>query len=41
MYAKKGHGLVNIQQRVKTLNGKVLFKAATGKGLEVYIELPV
>ncbi len=39
--SRKGHGLLNIQQRVKTLNGKVIMKASPGIGVNVHIELPI
>ena len=39
--AKKGLGLMNIQQRIKRLNGKLGIETGIGKGMKVYIELPV
>lgn len=39
--SKKGLGLVNIQQRVNSLNGKLVFNTAPGQGVNVRIELPV
>jgi len=37
----KGRGLLNIQYRISSLNGKITMKSAPGKGLEVTIEVPV
>ncbi len=39
--SNKGLGLMNIQQRVTSLNGKVVFETAPEKGLRVFIELPL
>lgn len=39
--SNKGLGLMNIQQRVTSLNGKVIFDTAPEKGLKVTIELPL
>ncbi|MFA6401974.1 MAG: PAS domain S-box protein [Salinivirgaceae bacterium] len=37
----KGRGLLNIQYRVNSLNGKIKMKSSPGKGLEVTIEVPL
>lgn len=37
----KGRGLLNIQYRVNSLNGKINIKSSPGKGLEVAIEIPI
>lgn len=39
--SNKGLGLMNIQQRVTSLNGRVIFDTAPEKGLKVTIELPL
>lgn len=38
MNSRRGLGIVNIQQRVNTLNGKILVKTAPDKGVHVHIE---
>lgn len=37
----KGLGLMNIQQRIKTVRGIMRIETSIGKGMKVYIELPV
>jgi len=37
----KGMGVMNIQQRVKSLRGKFKIKTQVGKGIKVYIEFPI
>ncbi|MEI6433261.1 MAG: PAS domain S-box protein [Bacteroidota bacterium] len=37
----KGLGLLNIKQRIKTLNGTLKFETSIGKGIHVNIDLPV
>jgi PAS domain S-box-containing protein len=39
--SRNSHGLLNIQQRVNTLNGKVIMKSSPGIGVKVHIELPI
>jgi signal transduction histidine kinase len=38
---RKGLGLLNIQQRVNILKGIMQIETSPGKGLKIYIELPV
>ena len=38
---RKGYGLLNIQSRVHSLNGRYLFKTEPGNGVEVNIELTI
>jgi len=37
----KGLGLMHIQQRIKVIKGSMKMETGTGKGLKVYIKLPV
>ncbi|MCX6280093.1 MAG: PAS domain S-box protein [Bacteroidetes bacterium] len=37
----KGLGLLNIEQRIKILMGTLKFETAVGKGIHVYIDIPV
>jgi signal transduction histidine kinase len=37
----KGLGLINIQHRLEIIGGKMIIEAEIGKGIKVYIELPV
>ncbi|MEI8085573.1 MAG: PAS domain S-box protein [Paludibacter sp.] len=37
----KGMGVMNIQQRIKSLRGKFKIKTQVGKGIKVFIELPI
>lgn len=39
--AEKGRGLLNIEQRLKAMNGTISFDSDPGKGTSVYIELSV
>ena len=38
---KDGLGLLNIQQRLTLIRGVITIKTAVGKGLEIYIEMPL
>ncbi len=38
---KDGLGLLNIQQRIMLIRGLITIKTAPGKGLEIYIEMPL
>jgi PAS domain S-box-containing protein len=38
---KDGLGLLNIQQRIMLIRGVITIKTALGKGLEIYIEMPL
>ncbi len=38
---KDGLGLLNIQQRLTLIRGVITIKTAPGKGLEIYIEMPL
>lgn len=37
----KGMGVMNIQQRIKSLRGKIRIKTDIGKGMKVFIEFPI
>jgi|GEM_PF-1466147 len=37
----KGMGLITIQQRIKIMRGKIKIDTGIGKGMKVYIEIPV
>lgn len=39
--ARKGLGLSNIQQRISSINGKINFKSACGKGFSLHAEVEV
>lgn len=39
--AKKGLGLINIQQRLKIVKGTISIESSLGNGIRVHIELPV
>ena len=41
MNLRKGHGLMNIHQRISSMNGKIAINTTLGKGVQINIQLPV
>jgi PAS domain S-box-containing protein len=37
---RNGHGLINMQNRMKTLNGEIIFNSGLNQGIQVFIKAP-